>query len=279
MYIVRHKKRNSNQQQLAKNLNDISNFLQSNQLIVNQDKTQILETMLPQKMCKIEGNASILAVLDNKNTVKILEAEQHIRWLGMNIGGNLNWTPHLTSREKPLLSELQSKIGVLSLLKKELPRTARLTLTNRLIMSCLQYTMSVWGGLPASKMKLLQSVLNSAARFVTGMKRSTSAVKLMACCNWLFARELAKFQSLLSMWRIVNDSQSNYFDSKISINDVLTLSTLPAHLKMTARSFRWRMVIWWNSLSLSVRESPMAKIFKRRLNMSILANRIHGIPQ
>ena len=74
--------------------------------------------MVPQKRAKITGNPPIIAVLDNKNKLKIIEAENSIRILGLNIGNNLNWNAHLISGEKPLISTINSKIGALKLLKK-----------------------------------------------------------------------------------------------------------------------------------------------------------------
>ena len=124
--------------------------MESNQLTVNQSKTQILETMVPQKRAKLTGNPPIIAVLDNNNKVQIIEAEDNIRILGMNLGYNLNWNAHLISGEKPLLSSINSKLGSLNLLKKELPRTARHILANGLIIAKLQYMIPVWGG-PAKK--------------------------------------------------------------------------------------------------------------------------------
>ena len=90
---MRHRRRGHNQQQLTENLNNISNFLQANQLTVNQAKTQVLETMLPQKRCKIQGNNPILAVLDENKEVKMIKAEDSIRLLGMKPGEK----PHLGS--------------------------------------------------------------------------------------------------------------------------------------------------------------------------------------
>ena len=277
--ITNHKSRDQNQQQIAENLHKIATYLQSNRLTINQDKTQILEVMLPQKRSKIAGDPPLLAVLNNKNEVKILEAESSIRLLGMNLGNSLNWTPQLQTGEKPLISEIKKKLGSLNLLKYELPRTARWTLANGIILAKLQYMMPVWGGLPTSKVKLLQSVLNATARFVTGMKRSTSAAKLMANCEWLFIKELIKYHSLLSMWRILNDTQRNYFDTKITVNMVtMEVETVKPRLKTTSKSFRWRTTTQWNSLPITIRKAPNIAIFKKNLRKSIISERVNGKP-
>ena len=48
-HVTTHKNREHSQQLIANNLKMVSNFLESNQLTVNQAKTQIIETMVPQK--------------------------------------------------------------------------------------------------------------------------------------------------------------------------------------------------------------------------------------
>ena len=65
-HVVRSTDRQINQQQLANNLQKITIFLQSNNLTVNQSKTKIMETIVPQKRCKLSGNEPMLAVLNVK---------------------------------------------------------------------------------------------------------------------------------------------------------------------------------------------------------------------
>ena len=278
-HVIRHATRQHNQQQLAINLQQIANHLQANQLTVNQSKTQIMETMVPQKKCKISGNPPLLAVLDEKKNVQILQTVSHIKLLGMNLGDNLNWTPHLLTGEKPLISQVRQKLGALTLLKKELPTNARLTLANGVILSRLQYMLPVWGGLPRCRMKKIQAIMNTTARFVTGLKRGTSTAKLMNRCNWLFASELSKYHTLMALWRTINDKQENYFSEKIRKTGNFLLETTNPRLKTTEKSFRWRSIQLWNNLSYSVRTSSNISIFKRNLRKSIIADRINGKPQ
>ena len=170
-HITRNTSREDNQQHLAESLSNIATFLESNRLTVNQAKTQLMETMVPQKRTRLPPNPPILAVLDENGDVKILQSEESIRLLGINLSKNLNWTAHLSTGEKPLISTVKSKIGALNSIKKELPMSARLTLANGIILSRIQYMIPVWGGIPRSKIKQIQTLLNMTARFVTGWKK------------------------------------------------------------------------------------------------------------
>ena len=273
-HLIRHKKRPANQQQLVENLQHIADFLQSNKLTVNQDKTQIVETMVPQKRGKIIGNKPLLAVLDAKKNIKIIEAEPNIKLLGIHISENLNWNYQVTQ----LIKETKKKLGSLTLIKKELPRSARQTLANGIILSKISYMMAVWGGLSGNKVRMLQTILNSAARFVSGLKRTTSGVKLMASCGWLFAKEMISYHTLLALRRIVFDSQNNYFDGIIMRGNNLLLETNDARLKTTAKSFRWRSIREWNNLPIAVRETQSITTFKKHLRRHLMDIRVLGRP-
>ena len=152
-HMVRSTTRDSNQQKLCNNLQLIANYLEANQLTVNQGKTQILETMVHQKHTKLSGNPPILAVLDNKKKVKIIKSEPHIKLLGMNLAQSLDWDAQLFTGQSALLPETRKKLGSLYSLRKEVPRSARLILATGLILSKIQYTIAVWGGAPTANSK------------------------------------------------------------------------------------------------------------------------------
>ena len=136
----------------------------------------------------------------------------------------------------------------------------------------------VWGGLPKSKLRQLQTIMNSTARFVTGYKRSTATTKLMSACNWLHATELIKYHTLVSLWTIIMDTQENYFNDKIMKTNNYLLETTTPRLKTTSNSFRWRAIKHWNNLPLNVRTSQNISIYKRTLRKSIINERINGKP-
>ena len=145
---------------------------------------------------------------------------------------------------------------------------------------CLQAAVhiAVWGGAPPSKLRKVQVILNSAAQFVTGLKRTTSTAKLMANCNWMFATELANYHTLLTLWRIMYDEQMNYFDNKINLTNGNILETMAPRLNMTTTYFRWRAVWAWNSLDEEMRNQKTYPAFKKSLRKSIIQNRILGRP-
>ena len=55
-HIIRSRTRDTNQQNLSNNLQAIANYLESNQLSVNQGKMQLMESMVHQKRTRLLGN-------------------------------------------------------------------------------------------------------------------------------------------------------------------------------------------------------------------------------
>ena len=53
-------------------------------------------------------------------------------------------------------------------------------------------------------MKKAQTVLNNAARFVTGARPGSSTKKLMSDCNWLSVRQLCVMHSVMLLWKVQN---------------------------------------------------------------------------
>ena len=219
----------------------------------------------------------MLAMLDSNDAVKIIMAEPNIRLLGMNIAHNLCWDAQLSTGELPVLSEARQNLGSLYILRKELPRSARLTLARGLVVSKIQYTIAVWGGAPPpSLIRKVQVLLNSAARYVMGLKRSTSAAKLMANCGWLFATELIRYHTLLVLWRTINDGQTNYFDGKIIHTNDNMLRILEPRLKTTNTAFCWQAASLWNQLDRDLQEVQSYTLLNKSLKIIIMKDKILG---
>ena len=142
--------------------------------------------MIHQKRSWLQGTPPSLIVPDKKNNLKLLTAGKYTRLLGGNLSNNLCWKEQLKSGEKSLLPRLRKQLGALNLLAKQLPYSSRLLLSNGLLLSKISYFIQIWGAAPRSQLQKVQTVLNAAARFVTGLNKQTSTRTLMTKC-WLAA--------------------------------------------------------------------------------------------
>ena len=56
-YGTRNRTRNENSQQIVANMEKLSNFITSNEMIINQDKSQLFECMTRPKRCRMDNNS------------------------------------------------------------------------------------------------------------------------------------------------------------------------------------------------------------------------------
>ena len=91
-------------------------------------------------------------------------------------------------------------------------------LANALFNSNLIYMISVWGGTEKFVIRILQVIQNRVARYVTGHGYGlyTSTKKLLLQCNWLSVKQLAVYNSLLQVYKIISSKEPKYLNQKLS---------------------------------------------------------------
>ena len=160
-----------NQLKLERNLRTVQEFLQDNKLTMNPTKTTLVESMLPQKRWRTGGQPPQLEAVSLTGVRKTVMAADHTRVLGCNLSENLSWKSHLITGQTPLLKSLRKTAGALKHLDNQLPVSCRKLLATGLLQSKVSYLISVWGGTTANHMKKIQTVVNGAARQITGLSR------------------------------------------------------------------------------------------------------------
>ena len=245
--------RTKNQDKLRQHLESINVFLNRNGLNINREKTTINEIVTRQKRATLIGDSPVLEVLDKNGRDKTIKANSYTRLLGGNVSSDLSWKAHLLSGEKTLVPQLRQQLGALKILAKVLPRKSRLLLANGFIISKASYLIQLWGGAYKSDIRKVQTIINQAARFVTNLNKRTRTIKLMDKCRWLTVSELIHFQSLASMWLIVNKKIPQHLAEHLALSEDLTLHTKSARLKIVRNNFKHRTLRQWNLLPKHIR--------------------------
>ena len=150
---IRSRTREENKIKLETGLKNLSDYLTSNEMVLNCGKTQVSESMVHQKRSRMRGEPPSLLTVDSKGNQKLVKDSSSCRILGIQISNDLGWRDHLEGKEKPLLPALRQKLGQLKFLGKVLPQKGKLLLINSLLMSKIIYTISVYGGIPAESGK------------------------------------------------------------------------------------------------------------------------------
>ena len=69
---------------------------------------------------------------------------------------------------------------------------ASIQLVNSLVISRFTYGLCLWGNTTPNHQHRAQIVLNSAARMITGLAKTTRQLDLMDACGWLTMEEMTK---------------------------------------------------------------------------------------
>ena len=166
----------------------MTKFLNDNKLAVNIKKTTLTEIMVKQKRGKIGGSLPSLEVEISPGTTKVIHNKDYTRILGANLQGNLGWNRHLETGEKALFPQTRKQLGHLKYLGKLIPKSSRLNLARGLVLSHLNYMMPLWGGAGLTYINKAQTLLNSTARWCTGLPKRTKTSTLMERTGWLSIR-------------------------------------------------------------------------------------------
>ena len=147
-----------------------------------------------------------------------------------------------------------------------------------LVLSKIRYMLPIWGGAAEKHMRMVQTLLNDAAHYVTWKTtRRDSSVDLMQECGWMTAAEMANYYSLLLLWRVIRLNAQQSLATKIIIDDDCFVTTAIPRLQHTTTAFRWRSTTLWNSIPDDLRHNMSLKSFKRNTKKWILTLRGHHL--
>ena len=150
--------------------------------------------------------------------------------------------------------------------------------------SKLSYLISVWGASENYLLRSLQIVQNKVARTVTKMPWSTTTSALLAAYDWLSVQQLAMYQTILLVYKVIKTRSPAYIHlmfsteyerpSRIALQGLLkpsTTSKIPS-TELASSSFRHRALLQYNLLPVHVRDASNENLFKSLAKIWIVEN-------
>ena len=250
----------------------MSDFLVSNRLKLNDDKTHLLVLTTSQA----RRRAGL--VLDDvviSTPVKLIHPTPSEKLLGAWVHQDLKWSEHLQYSKESLQKSLTTKLSAIKIIGRVAPFQTRKMIADGVFMSKLSYLISVWGGCEGYLISTLQTIQNNVARAVTRKAWSTPTRVLLSQCGWLSVRQLAIYHTVVLVYRVLKSGSPSYIHGMFSTNyNRTTRQSLQGLIKpshgtqvpktdLAANSFRHRAVYYYNLLLADVREAPSTIKFKR----------------
>ena len=183
----------------------IQEWMAANRLCLNTDKTQIMWLGSRQQLAKISDDPIDI------DGVKINHAET-AKNLGVIFDRELTLKPHLNSVSKACYYQLRQ----LRTIRRLLTNDAAKTMVHSFISSRVDYCNSIYVGSSNYVFSKLQSIMNSAARLITGCRRCEHITPVLRELHWLPVRRRVEFKMILTVYGCLRGDKPSYLSDDVT---------------------------------------------------------------
>ena len=250
--------------QLEECIAEVRTWMRRSFLKLNEEKTEVI----------IFGTKSKLPSV-GELTIKIGDAiispSPSAKNLGILYDQHLTMDDHVGMVCRSAYLQLHNIFHI----KRFLTAEALKALIQACVLSRLDYGNSLLYGLPATTISRLQRVQNSAARLLTGTKRSEHIQPILAGLHWLPVQSRIIFKLLSLTYKALNNMAPSYLSDMLTLHepsrslqsvDTIQLKVPKSHLKSWGdRSFPKAAATEWNTLPLPLRKSTTLGAFTGNL--------------
>ena len=241
-------------------------WFNSNRLLLNTEKTEFL-------WCHSKKRRQSVPSTSLRIGSSWISPSSSVRCLGVILDSELSFERHITKCVSTCFGILRQIRSISS----SIPRVLRKTLISALVISRLDYSLSVLYGVPAYHLKRLQSVLNAADRLIYDSKRSSAITPLLRDLHWLPIKQRIDYRLCILSFCCRHHSASEYLTScLIDVNSepgrsrlrsadsktlVVPLSRRPT---LGGRAFPVASARCWNSLPKELRSANSLSSFNKK---------------
>ena len=253
---------------MTEDLRLIAGWCCSHQLLINPSKTKLIFFGTRQLLSKVSDIR--VPFLDQE-----LTPVSSVKDLSTTLDSYL-----MISHVNTLTSSLLSMLCQISRVRHLFTKPVLSTILNSLIYSKLFYCSTVWAGTLKQNLHKLQLVQNFAARVLRDTKKFDHISPVLRKLGWPSIKDQLLVRDTTQVYKIVNGLAPLNLSSKLSKrSDTHHCNTrkrdnlnLPLWRTVTAqRSFYYRAVSAWDSLTTDTRNSPSLCTFKRRVKRELRA--------
>ena len=243
----------------------VSDWMRSNMLKLNPDKTHILTVGKLQRLRNLYQTVQV--TMDNV----ILEEDpsKHELLLGCQVASNLKWHSQIAD----LLAKLRTRLTGLANLKYIAPFPVRKTITEGIFNSVLVYCLPLYGGSDIGHVKDIQVLQNKAAQIVCHAPPRAKRSLMFDTLGWLTVNQLVSYPTLITIFKIRDSSEPEYLAKFLKDDSRTGRLIIPnIDLGLARKSFTFRGADQWNLLPCSLRTTFKIGEFKKNLRKWIMDN-------
>ena len=244
-----------------------SKWLTYNKLTLNVDKTHFVDFSKSKECINIPKTLKI--------NNKIINEQDHTKYLGIIIQGNLKWDKHIDY----LVKKINSRIPLYYQIRSIMPRNKRLLIYNSLSLSHIIYGIELYGKRNNNNLKRLQKCQNRLLKILFNKHIRTSTDALHKNLNLLKIFDQAKLRTLLICHKVFHsNTKTNITHQNMSLtstgrelrhrhNFQTSACYYEVMNKVTENS-----IVLWNDLQNYYKSLENRKLFKMRMEYSYINN-------
>ena len=196
-------------------LQNIDHWLKINKLSLNRQKSHY---MLINKRPSVSCTADLQLSLNSH----VLKRQQTVKYLGIFVDENLNWSTHIHQ----LSLQLARYSGLFYRLRKLVPPDVIRMLYHSLVQSKVQYGIAVWGNAAKTRLQELNLRLNNIIRTITFSSKFCSVTPLYKKLKLLKLTDVYKLELAKIMYQLHGGKlPKSFYDRFAKINAVHNYST------------------------------------------------------
>ena len=207
--IMISKDKKTNNEIIKNVLNDISDYMNANHLVLNEDKSKLLILSQEEKIKKeieieIEGQ-------DEK-----LIPSRTMTYLGIEIKDDMKWNFFIEDSPNNLIKELKKRLSAIKLIRKHINFKVTKMLINGLFHSKLLYGVTLWAGAPQYLKAKIQHLQLEACRVANGPHASRwSKSRLLDSMKWADVQQLLDRALATTTHSIINNREPAVLATKM----------------------------------------------------------------
>jgi exonuclease III len=250
---------NQDATQINLGLDEVKSWCFANKLTLNIEKTNYIIIKNPQ-------NPFILFEKFAINETNINNANS-IKFLGITIDKNLNWSSHIENLRK----QLRQSLGLIYQASSFLPLSVLILLYNSLVNSKIVFCLEAWGNAPKTHLNKILIIQKRLLRIMFHKKQEFHSTPLFQEAKILPIFELYTLRiCLLAHSEFYNSSRDQLTPTYATRHSALALP-LPRFLSACGqRHITYQMSAAWNSLPTFLREMSGRDAFKAALKRHLL---------
>ena len=252
-------------QSLSNCIAQLQNWMESNMLKLNCEKTEFLVISSPYYRKHVENVTLTISDIS-------IEAGSSARCLGVQFDATLKMDKHVSDLCRALHFHLSNIARIRPFIDKKACEDA----IRAIVSSRLDYANSLLHGVNAASIQRLQRVQNRAAKLIYKARKFDHVTPLLKELHWLPVQQRIYFKTLTIVYKCLHGKAPTYLNSLITphhsarpglrSNSDSTLLHIPkTHKKAGDDSFQSFAPSLWNEIPQSVRLLPSLDTFKRAI--------------